>query len=1085
MLSELNRIGSFTDLTQSELLEQVGISVEEYENSLSCMHKKSTIAYKRKPTESLVVPYNTVLLNTWQANMNIQYVTGMYGVIAYLTSYLCKPERNMSELMKVASKESSGKAIREKLYKIGNVFQKCREVSTHEAIARTISLPLRHSNIDVQYVPTGLKDKITRMLKPKVITDMIDDPDSTDVYIPNILDKYAKRPDSLQDMCLADFASEYRNESTTNPKRDDENIKNYSEPISDFVDTAESTVKIVLKDGLGKMKKRSRPCVIRWHKVSKLKDPEEYYLKLLQLYLPWRDESELKHVNGTYLSKFSQVEHQIRDAIYKHQPYDELDFDDLENHLDTDDDDDDDDDGNDNEYVLRPGVLELNEESCDSSRPPNNSTSVANITSSLMPNDQYYDMCSNLNARQQNLFNEIISQIQLYLWNPQEPCPNREYHEPFYTFLSGGGGVGKSHLIKVIAEYAKRHLKFPKQELDQPSIMLTASTGKAAAHINGVTLHSAFNIFGRSSKDKSSISNRTLSFLQRKYKYLKIIVVDEISMIGSDTFDHLDRNLQAIMESNEPLGGVSILAVGDFLQLPPVAQRPVFANPPSETYEALLGNKWKEKFKLYELTDIVRQVSDPEFASILSRIREGKQTKEDCDEIEKLNHTDMSDWPQEPVKLFTTNKEAASSNKESLDKIGAPIYTIKSQDRGKIPENATLNQTGNLPHVISICVGARILLTVNIDTEDHLINGSLGTIRHIQMNGPNLLDAAIYVEFDDPVAGNKRKNNKINKDWVKIVAEVKSFSINKNETIKCQRKQFPGILAHAMTYHKGQGSTYEYLELCMCNMCQRSGMTYTGLSRAQNRLRLKLENFTSDMIVTNESALQEMNRMREESTLIIKHTLLEMDSPVLLLLNIRSWNKHITHLTNDPIYLNTCSLLCFTETRVVNTHCIDRINNIDANWQDIHYTTTHGLAICYQKTRIDLVRPLTTNHEIEIAASVFQHKELQFILILVYRSPTSNARDFIEQLSEQVCEFKKLGLRIVIVGDFNLDLHIDRNAILISAFKQEFSMEQKSRFTTHNDGGILDLIFDTSLNENTVHWQPTAFSDHFILFYTL
>ena len=69
-------------------------------------------------------------------------------------------------------------------------------------------------------------------------------------------------------------------------------------------------------------------------------------------------------------------------------------------------------------------------------------------------------------------------------------------------------------------------------------------------------------------------------------------------MIGSDTFDHLDRNLQAIMESNEPFGGVSILAVGDFLQLPPVAQRPVFTNPPSETYEALLGNKWKEKFKL-------------------------------------------------------------------------------------------------------------------------------------------------------------------------------------------------------------------------------------------------------------------------------------------------------------------------------------------------------------------------------------------------------------------------------------------------------------------------------------------------------
>ena len=236
MLSELNKI-DIRNITLSELLEQAGVSLYEYEESLSCMHKKSTIAYKRKPTESLVVPYNPILLHAWKANMNIQFVTGEYGVLAYLTSYLCKPERNMSELMKMASKEASGKEIRDKLKVIGNVFQKCREVSTHEAIARTISLPLRHSNYDVIYVPTGLKESITRMLKPKVNINKNDDPDSTDVYIPNILDKYVKRPDNLQSMCLADFASLYKSESSTNPKTDNEDIRSYAEPISDFVDT--------------------------------------------------------------------------------------------------------------------------------------------------------------------------------------------------------------------------------------------------------------------------------------------------------------------------------------------------------------------------------------------------------------------------------------------------------------------------------------------------------------------------------------------------------------------------------------------------------------------------------------------------------------------------------------------------------------------------------------------------------------------------------------------------------------------------------------------------------------------------------
>jgi hypothetical protein len=983
--------------------------------------------------------------------------------------------------MKAASKEASGESIRDKLYKIGNVFQKCREVSTHEAIARTISLPLRHSNIDVIYIPTGLKDKITRMLKPKVCINKIDDPDSTDVYIPNILDKYAKRPDSLKDMCYADFASQYRTESTSNPKRDDENIKSYSEPISDFVDTPESTEKIELKEGFGKMKKRSRPCVIRWHTVSKLKDPEEHYLKLMQLYLPWTDESELQHVDGTYASRFPQVEIQIQEAMDRHQPYEELDLDDLEDNLDTDNDDDDD-DGVDNEYVLRPGNLELNEASCNSSIPANSSTSVATMTSLLMPNDQYYSMCSKLNSRQQNLFNEIVAQIQLYRWNHDD-------YDPFYIFLSGGAGVGKSHLVNAIAEYAKRNLKFPSQELDQPSIKLTASTGKAAAHINGSTLHSAFSISCKSRRHKGKISSKILRLLQTKYKYLKILVLDEISMINDDIFGRLDLNLQAIMESNEPFGGISILVVGDFFQLPPVIPPSVFEDPKDGTYDALLGSRWKGRFKLYELTEIVRQVGDPEFASILSRIREGKQTKKDCDEINKLNYTDMSeDWPEDPIKLFTTNKQAAASNEDSIIKLGNHIYRIKSQDRGHIPENATLNQTANLPHILSICIDARLMLTVNIDTEDHLINGSLGTIKYIHnMSERNPLSGTIYVKFDDPVAGNKRKNNNINRDWVPIVAEVKSFSMKNDGNVNCQRKQFPGILAHAITVHKSQGSTYSHMIGSMDDgqMCRRPGMAYTMLSRAQNRSTIKLENFKSDMIQINKSALEEMIRMREECPLIIEHPLYKMNSPVVLLLNIRSWNKHITHLTSDPVYLNLCSILCFTETRVVNTHCINRISSIDTNWQDIHYTTTHGLAICYEKNKINLVNELPTTSSIEIAASVFQHNESTFILILVYRSPTSNATDFMEQFSEQVRMFQQLNLRIVIVGDFNLNLHLDGNTVLINNFKQEFAMEQKTTFTTHNDGGILDLIFDTALNENAVCWQPTAFSDHFILFYTL
>ena len=163
--------------------------------------------------------------------MNIQFVTGLYAMLTYLTSYLCKPEHTMSELMQKASKEAYGKDIKGKMRDIGNVFLTKREVSTHEAIKRVLSLPLRHSNIDVAYVPTGLKENRTRMLKPQSVLEKMD-PDDTNVYALSIFDKYAHRPNDLEQLCYADFASNYVGKKV---EVDSENIESYTMPVSDVV----------------------------------------------------------------------------------------------------------------------------------------------------------------------------------------------------------------------------------------------------------------------------------------------------------------------------------------------------------------------------------------------------------------------------------------------------------------------------------------------------------------------------------------------------------------------------------------------------------------------------------------------------------------------------------------------------------------------------------------------------------------------------------------------------------------------------------------------------------------------------------
>ena len=134
-------------------------------------------------------------------------------------------------------------------------------------------------------------------------------------------------------------------------------------------------------------------------------------------------------------------------------------------------------------------------------------------------------------------------------------------HKPFQIYLSGGAGVRKSFLIKAITEYLKRVLRYLYQNLDQLSVLVTASTGKAATVINGITLHCAFHLPVKSrlkSYKYIKPSDETLHMLRNKYQYLKVMIIDEISVIRRETFGHLDLVLKAMMQNSSPFVGVSL-----------------------------------------------------------------------------------------------------------------------------------------------------------------------------------------------------------------------------------------------------------------------------------------------------------------------------------------------------------------------------------------------------------------------------------------------------------------------------------------------------------------------------------------------
>ena len=144
-------------ITVQEILIKCELTIQEYYAVLSEAEKDVSIVYKRNPSDVLIGPYNTVIFSCLKANMNIQYITSVYALLTYLTSYLCKPEHNMGELMRKASKEAYGSDVKSKMRPIGDILATKRECSLHEAVKRILSLKYRLSGNDVIFVPTGFK----------------------------------------------------------------------------------------------------------------------------------------------------------------------------------------------------------------------------------------------------------------------------------------------------------------------------------------------------------------------------------------------------------------------------------------------------------------------------------------------------------------------------------------------------------------------------------------------------------------------------------------------------------------------------------------------------------------------------------------------------------------------------------------------------------------------------------------------------------------------------------------------------------------------------------------------------------------
>ncbi|KAJ8366798.1 hypothetical protein AAFF_G00342310 [Aldrovandia affinis] len=259
--------------------------------------------------------------------------------------------------------------------------------------------------------------------------------------------------------------------------------------------------------------------------------------------------------------------------------------------------------------------------------------------------------------------------------------------EPLFYFISGRAGCGKYHVIKCIYQEATKILRqLPRfrdeADMSQPAVLLTAFTGTAALNISGKTLHSVLKL-PRNLKPPYQGLGNALDEVRAALSNAEILIIDEISMVSKELFAYVHWRFQQIKGNRKPFGGMSVLAVGDFYQLPPVGKAKQLCVCEGDVFDL-----WKD-FQIVNLTEIMRQKDDRAFAQLLNRIRTKKKTDPlSFNDTALLTQAvaEIKDCPLDVLHIFATNKEVDAHNAATVTALRLQVVNIPAEDYRKQEE---------------------------------------------------------------------------------------------------------------------------------------------------------------------------------------------------------------------------------------------------------------------------------------------------------------------------------------------------------------------------------------------------------------
>ena len=392
-------------------------------------------------------------------------------------------------------------------------------------------------------------------------------------------------------------------------------------------------------------------------------------------------------------------------------------------------------------------------------------------------------------------------------------------------FLTGPGGTGKSYLLNQLSLRSTKN------------VSLTAMTGCAALLLNSKakTLHSWAGV-GLGTDMVPLLVSKIKKSTRAKKRWIEadILVIDEVSMMTPDLFEKLDEVGRKVRRNElMPFGGLQIVLVGDFFQLPPISTE-------SFVFESPL---WKKlRLETHELTEIVRQ-KDPIFQTILNEARHGELTKASVRLLRKRMNLDYKSLTVQPTMLFTRRVEVDQINARELKKLTTERHVFKATTLFNPSANtagltvtspevqaAVMKLDGNAAYTpeLVLAVGAQVMLLYNMNHEAGLVNGSRGVV--VDFKKAELKD-------DD-----KTKVFIKNDETLKPVVEFKSGDRRIIDYNAWEVQDFPGVLrqqiplklAYAVTIHKAQGATLDCALIDVGDKTFEYGQAYVALSRCKD-----------------------------------------------------------------------------------------------------------------------------------------------------------------------------------------------------------------------------------------------------------